>query len=172
MIVVHNKRPFVTIFCYHCASRWVYLLDLCNACEDSISLSILLLKKKRLNPSCFSYSLQDLVGEELEQALQIGVKQLRGAAIKVIEEKVLGALTEEGVRKALALQAAELQVPQEAQVGTWEDEEMIEEDGLVDEGDVHVTPVSKKPIIQVCILLSSVMYIKSIHGADVMLFMS
>lgn len=130
------------------------------------------MKQNRLTPSCFFYSLQDLVGEELEQALQIGVKQIRGAAIKVIEEKVLGALTEEGVRKALTLQAAELQVPQEAQVGTWEDEEMIEEDGLVDEGDVHVTPVSKKPITQVCILFISVMYIKSVHGADVMLSMS
>lgn len=88
------------------------------------------------------------MGKDLEKALQISIKHTRGAAIRIIEEKVLGALTEEGVRKEqIAIeQAKQLQ---EAQVGTWEDEELVEDDGLVDEGDVHVSPVPRKPITEV-----------------------
>lgn len=82
--------------------------------------------------------------------MQIGIKQKRGAAIKKIEEKVLGALTEEGVRKEqAALAAAEVKVPEEVAPGTWEEEEVVVEDGLVDESEVHVTPVPWKPILEV-----------------------
>lgn len=81
--------------------------------------------------------------------MQIGIKQERGAAIKKIEEKVLGALTEEGVRKEqAALAAAEVKVPEEVVPGTWE-EEVLVEDGLVD-SEVHVTPVPRKPVMEVC----------------------
>jgi hypothetical protein len=82
--------------------------------------------------------------------MQIGIKQARGAAIKKIEEKVLGALTEEGVRKEqAALAAAEVKVPEEVVPGTWE-EEVLVEDGLVDGSEVHVTPVPQKPVMEVC----------------------
>lgn len=57
MIALHNNRPFVTIFCYLCASnhhRWVYLLDLCNACSDLISLSTLLMNRIDLTLNSFS----------------------------------------------------------------------------------------------------------------------
>ena len=80
--------------------------------------------------------------------MQIGIKQERGAAMKKIEEKVLGALTEEGVRKEQAALAAALaKVPEEVAPGTWEEEV---EDGLVDESEVHVTPVPRKPVMEVC----------------------
>jgi polyribonucleotide nucleotidyltransferase len=92
--------------------------------------------------NCF----QDLVGAELEEVLQINGKQLRGAAIRRLEDRVLGALTEEGICKELAAMPKE--VPQEAQVSSWEEEELIVDEGLVDEGDVHVTPVPKKPITE------------------------
>lgn len=97
------------------------------------------------------YVQQELVGTELEKALQIGVKQKRAAAIKEIEEKLLGALTEEGVRKQQAVvAAAEANVPEEVQVGTWEEEEDLVEDGLVDESDIHVTSVPRKLVMEVC----------------------
>jgi hypothetical protein len=95
--------------------------------------------------NCF----QDLVGAELEEVLQINGKQLRGAAIRRLEDRVLGALTEEGICKELAAMPKE--VPQEAQVSSWEEEELIVDEGLVDEGDVHVTPVPKKPITEVAV---------------------
>ena len=85
--------------------------------------------------------------------MQIGIKQERGAAIKKIEEKVLGALTEEGVRKEqAALAAAEVKVPEEVVPGTWE-EEVLVEDGLVDGSEVHVTPVPRKPVMEVLLKL-------------------
>lgn len=82
--------------------------------------------------------------------MQIGVKQKRAAAIKEIEEKLLGALTEEGVRNQQAiLAAAKATVPEEVEVGTWEEEEDLVEDGLVDESEIHVTPVPRKPVMEV-----------------------
>lgn len=84
--------------------------------------------------------------------MQIGIKQKRGAAIKEIEETVLSALTVEGVRKeqAALAAAAQAKVPEEVLPGTWEDEEVLVEDGLVDESEVHVTPVPRKPVVEVC----------------------
>ncbi|CAK9275031.1 unnamed protein product, partial [Sphagnum jensenii] len=100
----------------------------------------------QLPPSVIKEHIQDLVGAELEEVLQINGKQLRGAAIRRLEDRVLGALTEEGICKELAAMPKE--VPQEAQVSSWEEEELIVDEGLVDEGDVHVTPVPKKPILE------------------------
>lgn len=102
----------------------------------------------RLPPAIISDYIENLVGTELEKVMQIGIKQERGAAIKKIEEKVLGALTEEGVRKEqAALAAAEVKVPEELVPGTWE-EEVLVEDGLVDGSEVHVTPVPRKPVME------------------------
>lgn len=107
------------------------------------------------------YIQQRLVGTELEKALQIGIKQKRGAAIKEIEETVLSALTVAGVRKEqAALAAAQPKVPEEVAPGTWEDEEVVVEDGLVDESEVHVTPVPRKLVMEVC--WDSVSYIMDI----------
>lgn len=100
--------------------------------------------------TCGFYIEQELVGTQLEKALQIGIKQKRGAAIKEIEETVLSALTVEGVSSKEQVGFPD-QVPEEVLPGTWEDEEELEEDGLVDESEVHVTPVvPRKPVVEVC----------------------
>lgn len=102
-----------------------------------------------LPPAIISDYIERLVGTELEKALQIGIKQKRGAAIKEIEETVLSALTVAGVRKEqAALAAAQPKVPEEVAPGTWEDEEVVVEDGLVDESEVHVTPVPRKLVME------------------------
>jgi len=101
------------------------------------------------------YIQQRLVGTELESALQIGIKQKRGAAIKEIEETVLSALTVEGVRREQAALSAAVQakVPEELAPGTWEEEEDLLEDGLV-ESEVHVTAAPRKPVVEVCLDLT------------------
>lgn len=97
--------------------------------------------------------------------MQIGIKQKRGAAIKEIEDTVLSALTVEGVRKeqAALAAAAQAKVPEEVLPGTWEDEEVLVEDGLVDESEVHVTPVPRKPVVEVCQGLTLLMVGNYIH---------
>ncbi|KAG0595170.1 hypothetical protein M758_UG145500 [Ceratodon purpureus] len=103
-----------------------------------------------LPPAIISDYIESLVGSELEKVMQIGIKQERGVAIKKIEEKVLVALTEEGVRKeqAALAAAAQIKVPEEVAPGMWEEEEVLVEDGLVDESEVHVTPVPRKPVME------------------------
>ncbi|KAG0575011.1 hypothetical protein KC19_VG310800 [Ceratodon purpureus] len=104
----------------------------------------------RLPPATILDYIESLVGTELESVMQIGIKQERGAAMKKIEERVLVALTGEGVRKEQAAIAAAAQnkVSEEVAPGTWEDEEVFVADGLVDESEVHVTSVPRKPVTE------------------------
>lgn len=78
------------------------------------------------------------------KALQIKNKIPRRKALSSLEEKVLTILTEEGfVSKDETFVAAEVVLD------LFEDEDEDEEvvvDGEVDEGDVHIKPVSRKPI--------------------------
>lgn len=100
-------------------------------------------------------SSQDIVGDELEKALQTKTKRLRGQAIAVLEEKLMKLLTEEGVTREEPAAVKEDLVPIEEVV--WDEEqdgELIVEDGEVDEGDIHVKPVFKKPVTEVLSNLS------------------
>ncbi|CAI5469847.1 unnamed protein product [Closterium sp. Yama58-4] len=77
--------------------------------------------------------LEGLVGADLEGALRIEGKKQRGVAMKAIEEKVLGALTEAG--QAATRQAAK-EEDEEAELA--EEEGLVVPPGDVDEGEVHV----------------------------------
>ncbi|GJP53314.1 hypothetical protein CLOM_g12467 [Closterium sp. NIES-68] len=77
--------------------------------------------------------LEALVGADLEGALRIEAKKQRGAAMKAVEERVLGALTEEG---QAALRKAATEEDEEAELA--EEEGIVVPPGDVDEGEVHV----------------------------------
>ncbi|KAL3632666.1 Purine nucleoside phosphorylase [Castilleja foliolosa] len=85
---------------------------------------------------------EEIAGDELVEALQIKNKVPRRKALSSLESKVLNILTEEGF-----VSKKELAVTTETLPDLLEDEEDDEEvvvDGEVDEGDVHIKPVSKK----------------------------
>ncbi|BFI33697.1 polyribonucleotide nucleotidyltransferase [Marchantia polymorpha subsp. ruderalis] len=100
-------------------------------------------------PPILEKYIMDIVGDELEKALQTKTKRLRGQAIAVLEEKLMKLLTEEGVTREEPAAVKEDLVPIEEVV--WDEEqdgELIVEDGEVDEGDIHVKPVFKKPVTE------------------------
>ncbi|GFP82065.1 probable polyribonucleotide nucleotidyltransferase 1 chloroplastic [Phtheirospermum japonicum] len=85
---------------------------------------------------------EEIAGDELVEALQIKNKVPRRKALSSLEVKVLNILTEEGF-----VSKKEVAVTTETLPDLLEDEEDDEEvvvDGEVDEGDVHIKPVSKK----------------------------
>ncbi|XP_042519221.1 polyribonucleotide nucleotidyltransferase 1, chloroplastic [Macadamia integrifolia] len=96
----------------------------------------------KLPPSELYRHVEEIAGDELVKVLQIRDKIPRRKALSALEEKVLAILTEKGyVNKDEALTAAE------TTPDLLEDEEEDEEvvvDGEVDEGDVHIKPVSRK----------------------------
>ncbi|KAK6159038.1 hypothetical protein DH2020_006352 [Rehmannia glutinosa] len=86
---------------------------------------------------------EEIAGDELVEALQIKNKIPRRKALSSLEAKVLNILTEEGF-----VSKREAAVTTEILPDVLEDEEEDEEvvvDGEVDEGDVHIKPVPKKP---------------------------
>lgn len=93
---------------------------------------------------------QELAGEELTKALQIKSKIPRRKAISSLEEKVITILTEKGyVIDEVAFGTTE------AQPDLLEDEDEDEEvvpEGEVDQGDVHIRPIPRKPIPLVSLL--------------------
>lgn len=80
------------------------------------------------------------------KALQIRSKIPRRKALSALEDKVLTILTEQGyVFKDESLGAAE------GIADVYEDEdededEVVVPDGEVDEGDVHIKPIPRKPV--------------------------
>ncbi|RWW00729.1 hypothetical protein GW17_00036283 [Ensete ventricosum] len=91
-----------------------------------------------------SDTMQDISGHDLVKALQIKNKIPRRKALLAIEENVLTILTEEGyVSKEETTGGVEVS----EDVYEEEDEdEVIVVDGEVDEGDVHIKPISRKPV--------------------------
>lgn len=83
--------------------------------------------------------IEELVGGELLEALQIPFKAARKVAISKVEKKVMASLAG---RKDQGKQ----QVPAKAEeeVLDYNEDEFGAEDGEVDEGDLHVKPVSMK----------------------------
>ncbi|XP_043696706.1 polyribonucleotide nucleotidyltransferase 1, chloroplastic, partial [Telopea speciosissima] len=87
---------------------------------------------------------EEIAGDELVKVLQVRDKIPRRKALSALEEKVLSILTEKGyVNKDEALAAAE--TTPDILEDEDEDEEVVV-DGEVDEGDVHIKPVSRKHI--------------------------
>ncbi|XP_059668573.1 probable polyribonucleotide nucleotidyltransferase 1, chloroplastic [Cornus florida] len=98
----------------------------------------------KLPPPELYKHVEEIAGDELVKVLQIENKIPRRKALSSLEEKVLTILTENGyVSKDEASAAAEL-IPDLIEDDD-EDEEVVV-DGEVDEGDVHIKPVSRKPI--------------------------
>ncbi|KAL2631818.1 hypothetical protein R1flu_016504 [Riccia fluitans] len=98
-------------------------------------------------PAILEKYILDIVGDDLEKALQIKTKRLRGQAIGVLEEKLMKLLTEEGVvREELSAVKEDIQAIEDTVWDEEEDDELIIEDGEVDEGDIHVKPVFKMPV--------------------------
>ncbi|KAI7746262.1 hypothetical protein M8C21_000427, partial [Ambrosia artemisiifolia] len=87
---------------------------------------------------------EEIAGDELVKVLQLKNKVPRRKALSLLEEKVLSILTEEGY-----VYKGETCVGAEITPDMLEDEDEEEEfvvDGEVDEGDVHIKPVLKKPV--------------------------
>ncbi len=88
--------------------------------------------------------MQEIAGDELVKVLQIEKKIPRRKALSSLEEKVLSILTEIGyVSKDEAFGASETTADL-LDEDEDEDEEIVV-DGEVDEGDVHIKPVTRKP---------------------------
>lgn len=87
--------------------------------------------------------MQDIVGDELVQVLQIRSKIPRRKALTLLEDKVLNILSEKGYISSDAV----LGVNETSDMLEDEDEdEEVVVDGEVDEGDVHIKPTSRKTI--------------------------
>ncbi|XP_072951520.1 probable polyribonucleotide nucleotidyltransferase 1, chloroplastic [Typha angustifolia] len=98
----------------------------------------------KLPPSELYRHVEDIAGDELVKALQIRNKIPRRKALSALEEKVLTILSEQGyVFKDEASGAVEVLTDDYED----EDEDEVEViDGEVDEGDVHIKPIPRKPI--------------------------
>ncbi|XP_030452994.2 probable polyribonucleotide nucleotidyltransferase 1, chloroplastic [Syzygium oleosum] len=96
----------------------------------------------KLPPSELYKHVEDIAGDELLKVLQIKGKVPRRKSLVSLEDKVLTILTEKGyVSKDATFVAAET-IP-DMEVDEDEDEEVVV-DGEIDEGDVHIKPVSRK----------------------------
>ncbi|KAL3819597.1 hypothetical protein ACJIZ3_005502 [Penstemon smallii] len=98
----------------------------------------------KLPPPELYKHVEEIAGDELVEALQIKKKIPRRKALSSLEERVLSILTEKGFTSK-----SEYAVTNETVPDLLEDEDEDEEivvDGEVDEGDVHIKPVPKKPI--------------------------
>ncbi|GKV30518.1 hypothetical protein SLEP1_g39322 [Rubroshorea leprosula] len=96
----------------------------------------------KLPPPELYKRLEEIAGEELLRVLQIKRKIPRGKAISSLEEKVINILTEIGY-----VSKEETLATTETLLDLFEDEDEDEEvvvDGEVDEGDVHIRPISRK----------------------------
>ncbi|ONK65052.1 uncharacterized protein A4U43_C07F33010 [Asparagus officinalis] len=98
----------------------------------------------KLPPAELYRHVEDISADELVKALQIRSKIPRRKALSALEDRVLNILTEKGyVSKDQVSGAAE------GLVDICDDEDEDEEvivDGEVDEGDVHIKPVARKPV--------------------------
>lgn len=80
------------------------------------------------------------------KALQIKEKIPRRKALSALEEKVITILSEQGY---VAKEVSSGTTESLADIVEDEDEDEVIVDGEVDEGDVHIKPVSRKPHRQV-----------------------
>ncbi|KAI3877414.1 hypothetical protein MKX03_026471 [Papaver bracteatum] len=98
----------------------------------------------KLPPPELYRHVEEIAGDELVNALQLKNKIPRRKALSALEEKVITILTEKGfVSKDETFGGAET-IPELFE--DEDEEEALVLDGEVDEGDVHIKPVSRKPI--------------------------
>ncbi|KAI3993862.1 hypothetical protein MKX01_002875 [Papaver californicum] len=98
----------------------------------------------KLPPPELYRHVEDIAGDELVNALQLKNKIPRRKALSALEEKVITILTEKGfVSKDETFGSAEI-IPELFE--DEDEEEALVLDGEVDEGDVHIKPVSRKTI--------------------------
>lgn len=98
----------------------------------------------KLPPAELYRHVEDISGDELVKALQIRSKIPRRKALSALEDKVLTILTEQGY-----VSKDQVSVAAEGLVDVCDDEDEDEEvivDGEVDEGDIHIKPVTRKPV--------------------------
>ncbi|CAM8930243.1 unnamed protein product [Rhodiola kirilowii] len=94
----------------------------------------------KLPPHDLYRHVEEIAGDELVQALQIHNKLPRRKALSSLEDKVINILTEKGyVSKEERLPEILPELLEDE-----DDDEEVVEDGEVDEGDVHVKPVTRK----------------------------
>ena len=91
---------------------------------------------------------QNISGDELVKALQIKGKIPRRKALSALEDKVISILSEQGYVSKDGSSGVT-----ESLADIVEDEDEIIVDGEVDEGDVHIKPVSRKPPPQVMVIV-------------------
>ncbi|KAF7147861.1 hypothetical protein RHSIM_Rhsim03G0049500 [Rhododendron simsii] len=97
----------------------------------------------KLPPPELYRHVEEIAGDELVKVLQIKKKIPRRKALSSLEEKVLSILTEIGyVSKDEAFGASE-RIPD--MLDDEDEDEEVVVDGEVDEGDVHIKPVTRKP---------------------------
>jgi polyribonucleotide nucleotidyltransferase len=84
------------------------------------------------------------------KALQIKQKIPRRKTLSALEEKVITILSEQGY---VSKDESSGPIENLADIVEEEDEDEIIEDGEVDEGDVHIKPVSRKPHRQVMVII-------------------
>eukprot|EP01018_Ginkgo_biloba_P024138 Gb_15670 [translate_table: standard] len=88
---------------------------------------------------------EELAENGLIEALQIKSKMPRMKAISSLEAELLTVLAEDGYIK----EDGTIRSDEAVKIDEDEEDELMVVDGEVDEGDVHITPVLKKPITQV-----------------------
>ncbi|KAJ1287887.1 hypothetical protein BS78_02G044900 [Paspalum vaginatum] len=88
---------------------------------------------------------EDISGNELVKALQIKEKIPRRKALSALEDKVIAILSEQGY---VSKDGSSVATENLADIVEDEDEDEVIVDGEVDEGDVHIKPVSRKPPCQ------------------------
>lgn len=89
-----------------------------------------------------NFYIQKIAGDELHNVLQIKSKIPRRKAISLLEEKVINRLTDKGYI-TIDGSSGSGETIQDLIDEEDEDEEIVV-DGEVDEGDVHIKPVSRK----------------------------
>ncbi|KAK1270565.1 hypothetical protein QJS04_geneDACA012996 [Acorus gramineus] len=121
--------------------------SICNEMEDLVKKcgKPKMVDAIKLPPAELYRHVEDICHDELVMALQIRNKIPRRKALSTLEDKVLNILTEKGY-----VIKDEAPLVPEAINDVCEDEdedEVVVEDGEVDEGDVHIKPVTRKPIL-------------------------
>ncbi|EPS60347.1 hypothetical protein M569_14456, partial [Genlisea aurea] len=99
-----------------------------------------MLEAIKLPPPELYMHVEEIAGDELNEALQIKKKIPRRKALSNLETKVLAILTQEGFVSKNDTVTEVL-----PDLGEEEEDEEIVVDGEVDEGDVHIKPVQMRP---------------------------
>ncbi|XP_022983703.1 probable polyribonucleotide nucleotidyltransferase 1, chloroplastic [Cucurbita maxima] len=99
----------------------------------------------KLPPPQLYEHVEEIAGKELEKVLEIKNKIPRRKALLSLEEKVISILTEEGYVSLDTTSEVLEPIPDLVEDEDEDDEVVV--DGEVDEGDVHIKPTTRRPIL-------------------------